>query len=125
MSNVAKRSAGSKAGSGPAPNGKPAPTATSRRQRIAAIRAEVAAIQKNARDELDREKEAKRVELEYLRALVAHPAAQNAVADVVSLMNQQLGGRYERDAEEMVVALVIIEAMKALREKTRGIGGAS
>jgi hypothetical protein len=104
-----------------AANGKP----PSRRARLAEIKTEVAAIQKQARDEHEAEKDRKRRELDYLRALLAHPRAESAVDDVLSMMNQSFGGGDWADqADEMVPALVIIEAMKALEEKA-GKGGAA
>lgn len=76
------------------------------------------------RAEIGREQERGRLELEYLRALLAHPAAGRYLSDIFShtgLLWQAIGGDDAENADWLVAALVIAEAMKALREKA-GVG---
>jgi hypothetical protein len=107
------------------PNGKPHKVARRSRVRIspearvkvAALKAEVAYLQREPRDEIDRERDRERRELVYLTGLLAHPNAEDMMADVYNLLEQTLGTDDHADSQALVATLVLVEALKALREK--------
>ena len=97
----------------PATNGEPDSTDVPRTR--AEIKAKIEAIQASARHQYETDKDRKAQERAYLRSLLAHPAADGALRDARCLMDQTRDGGDEADS--MVGVLVLVEAMKALREK--------
>lgn len=101
----------------PHTNGKPARKRLDpeTRAKIAALRAEKEAIHKEFRDEMEAEKKRKQRELDWLRSLLAHPHAEFKLTEARELTEQMIGTVDE--GLHLVGMTVLVEAMKALREK--------
>ena len=88
-----------------------------RRGRLKEIRAERDALLADAQERTERDRENERRELAYLAGLLAHPHAEDMLGNVYELLEQRLGGDDDNDSEALIGTLVLVEAMKALREK--------